>query len=110
MALVPRVLEARGLDVTPDMIKRVRDVGDHRLADILGIIFRDEIRHVRTGSKWFRYVCRTRKLDSDMTFYKILKQYTVDMNAHISGPFMKDARISAGFSEKELHQLANEIH
>ena len=110
MALVPRVLEARGLDVTPGMIRRVDDVGDHRFADILRVIFRDEVRHVRTGSEWFRYVCRARGLDSDMTFDRILRKYMADLNATVSGPFQTDARIKAGFSRTEMDNLKHEVY
>lgn len=110
MALVPRVLEARGLDVTPGMIKRVKAIGDERFADILTIIFRDEIRHVRTGSEWFRYVCSTRNLDSEDTFDTILRKYLNDLNANISGPFQEEARLSAGFTPKELTFLNYDAH
>lgn len=105
MALVPRVLEARGLDVTPSMIKRVDAVGDRQFADILKIIHRDEIRHVRAGSKWFHYCCTKRSLEPDATFDTILGQYKSDMNAAISGPFHRSARLNAGFSEAELEKL-----
>ena len=110
MALVPRVLEARGLDVTPGMIRRVRETGDIRFADILTIIFRDEIRHVRTGSEWFRYVCSVRNLDSEDTFDTLLRKYVDDLNAHLSGPFHKEARLSAGFTDKELTILNHEAY
>ena len=53
MALVPRVLEARGLDVTPGIIKRLQHVGDNAATDILHVIYEDEIGHVNTGSNWF---------------------------------------------------------
>jgi len=105
MALVPRVLEARGLDVTPGMIQRVTDVGDMRFADILGIILRDEIRHVRTGSEWFKTICNQRGLDSTTTFDKILREYRTDLNAHINGPFHIAARLQAGFTQTEIDNL-----
>jgi uncharacterized ferritin-like protein (DUF455 family) len=105
MALVPRVLEARGLDVTPGMIDRVNDVGDSEFADILKIILRDEIGHVRAGSHWFKYVCGHRGLDSTDTFDKILRQYKEDLNAHIRGPFHIEARLQAGFNQTEITNL-----
>lgn len=105
MALVPRVLEARGLDVTPGMIERVTEAGDKQFADILKIILRDEIRHVRTGSQWFRYECEQRGLDSTDTFDKILRQYKEDLNAHIRGPFHIEARLQAGFNQTEINNL-----
>jgi len=108
MALVPRVLEARGLDVTPGMIERVTEAGDEQFADILRIILRDEIRHVRTGSQWFRYICRQRDLESTATFDKVLRLYKDDLNAHIRGPFHIGARLQAGFNQTELNNLRHE--
>ena len=108
MALVPRVLEARGLDVTPTIITRVQESKDFEFAEILQIILRDEIRHVRTGSYWFKYLCDQRGVDSAATFDKILRQYIKDLNAHISGPFHTAARLQAGFSQIELKNLNHE--
>ena len=105
MALVPRVLEARGLDVTPSMIERVERSGDQLFSEILGVILRDEVRHVRTGTEWFRYCCRQRKLDSTQTFDKILKKYMRDLNAHVKGPFHVEARLQAGFTQSEIDNL-----
>ncbi len=102
MALVPRVLDARGLDVTPSMIERVNRTGDYLFGEILGIILRDEVRHVRTGSQWFRYCCEQRKLDAVVTFDTILKQYMQDLNAHINGPLHVEARLQAGFTQTEI--------
>lgn len=108
MALVPRVLEARGLDVTPGMIDRVEEVNDYEFSDILKIILRDEIRHVRTGSYWFKIICDQRGLDSADTFDKILRLYMKEQNAHISGPFHIAARKQAGFTQTELNNLTHE--
>jgi len=105
MALVPRVLEARGLDVTPGMIERVTDAGDLAFADILEIILRDEIGHVRAGSRWFRYICGQRGLEPTSTFDKILRRYREDLNAHIRGPFHIEARLQAGFNQTEINNL-----
>lgn len=108
MALVPRVLEARGLDVTPGLIERVTEIGDTMLADILRIILRDEIRHVRTGSQWFKYLCDKRGMGSIGIFDKILREYRKDMNAHINGPFHVSARLQAGFTQTEINKLQYE--
>lgn len=105
MALVPRVLEARGLDVTPAMIKRLKQRGDQRAVDILDIILRDEIGHVEVGTRWFRYYCKQRELDSESTFSKLIKQY---MSGKVNGPFHYEARRQAGFSEQELTMLDNQ--
>jgi uncharacterized ferritin-like protein (DUF455 family) len=105
MALVPRVLEARGLDVTPGIVKRVLRVGETATADILSIILRDEIGHVAAGSRWFQFVCKSRNLPVAETFDKIIRLYMSDMNAHIKGPFYIEARKQAGFSNDEIEIL-----
>jgi len=102
MALVPRVLEARGLDVTPGMIKRLKQQGDHRAVEVLDIILRDEIGHVEIGTRWFRYHCQQRGLDSEKIFADLLKQY---MNGAVRGPFHYAARKQAGFTESEMNML-----
>jgi len=105
MALVPRVLEARGLDVTPPMIKRLKQRGDQRAVDILDIILRDEIGHVEVGTRWFRYYCDQRELDSEQVFSQLIKEY---MSGKVYGPFHYEARRQAGFSEQELTMLDNQ--
>lgn len=108
MALVPRVLEARGLDVTPAMMHRLKSVGDSASADILEIILRDEVGHVEIGSRWFRYFCDQRGLDSDTTFKELLKKH---MSGKLNQPFNDEARKAAGFSDDELafiYQLSEE--
>lgn len=99
MALVPRVLEARGLDVTPGMMQRLRDIGDDKSADVLAIILRDEIGHVEIGTRWFRYLCDQRDLDPDQTYQLLLEKY---MQGNLRPPFNDEARRQAGFSEAEL--------
>jgi len=105
MALVPRVLEARGLDVTPGMMKRLEQQGDHRAVEILDIILRDEIGHVEVGTRWFRYHCEKRGLDPELTFAKLLKEY---MNGVLRGPFHYEARRQAGFTDSEMKILENQ--
>ena len=102
MALVPRVLEARGLDVTPGMIARLQQAGDHRSAAILGRILDDEIGHVLAGSRWFRYICRQRELEPAQTFAGLLRQH---LPGHHSMPLNPAARSQAGFSREELDML-----
>jgi uncharacterized ferritin-like protein (DUF455 family) len=99
MALVPRVLEARGLDVTPGMIGRLRIAGDDETAELLAIILRDEIGHVAIGSRWFRFLCDARGLAPEPTFRALIEQY---LKGRIKGPFHRNARMQAGFSEAEL--------
>ncbi len=99
MALVPRVLEARGLDVTPGMISRLENHGDTPTADILKIIFKEEIGHVAIGSRWFKYACQQQGLEPEQTFLKLLTKY---LNGDLRGPFQLQARRQAGFSNVEL--------
>lgn len=106
MALVPRVLEARGLDVTPGMIKRLEKVGDHAAVDILTTIYQDEIAHVNTGSRWFFYHCQLRNLEPRSTFLTMVKTH---LHGELRGPFNISARLEAGFDEMELAQLSKEF-
>ncbi len=100
MALVPRVLEARGLDVTPGMIARLQQVGDVETVRILRIILEEEVRHVALGTAWFRQLCRQRGLDPTNTFTQLLAQY----NMRLRLPLNHAARELAGF---ELAELVN---
>ena len=102
MALVPRVLEARGLDVTPDMIQRFEAVQDQASAEVLRIILRDEIGHVRVGTRWYHYLCEQGHLDPDKTFLELIQQY---MRGSVRGPFNRSARRNAGFTAAELDRL-----
>ncbi|HJU07962.1 MAG TPA: ferritin-like domain-containing protein [Rhodanobacteraceae bacterium] len=106
MALVPRVLEARGLDVTPGMIARLRSVGDDATADILEIILREEVAHVAAGSRWFRWCCERGRLDPRETFQKLLRERIA---GGLRGPFNLDARRAAGFGEDELDLLTSAV-
>lgn len=105
MALVPRVLEARGLDVTPGMMARLRRAGDEGTVAILEIILRDEIGHVAVGSRWFRYACRCRGLEPDATFHDLLARH---MPGRVKGPIHEVARSAAGFTPAELQRLKRE--
>ena len=102
MALVPRVLEARGLDVTPGMIARLRSVGDDATADILEIILREEVPHVAAGTRWFRWCCEREGRDPGATFAELLHEH---VPTGLRGPFNLDARRAAGFGESELAWL-----
>jgi len=104
MALVPRVLEARGLDVTPGIMKKLTDHGDHAAVAVLEVIFRDEIGHVEIGTRWFRYLCEQRNMEPDATFRSLFEQY-MGTSAGKKGTLHRSARKAAGFSENELHYL-----
>lgn len=102
MALVPRVLEARGLDVTPAMIERLRRAGDEATCDCLRIILREEEAHVSIGTRWFHHGCRLEGVPPEPTFRALLQRF---MTARMRGPFNTAARRRAGFSESELAWL-----
>jgi len=102
MALVPRVLEARGLDVTPGMIVRLRDVGDARTIEILEIILGEEIAHVAAGSRWFAWCCAHEGVDADATFARLICEHA---SGALKPPFNEAARRAAGFSADELECL-----
>lgn len=102
MALVPRVLEARGLDVTPGMITKLKKAGEQQLVAILEVIHEEEIGHVLIGTRWFNYTCQQRDLSPHVIFTELLNKY---MNGVIQGPFDEDSRIQAGFTENEIQHL-----
>jgi len=102
MALVPRVMEARGLDVTPGMIKRFSDIGDLRAVEILQVIYGDEVGHVRIGNYWYQYLCKQRQLDAIDTFRKLVDHY---LKGKLHGPFNWPARLEAGFEADELEAM-----
>ena len=102
MALVPRVLEARGLDVTPGMIERLRQLGDHRTVAILELILREEVAHVAAGTRWYHHCCERDGLEPVATFFELLRQY---MGVSLRGPFNLPARREAGFVAEELDRL-----
>jgi uncharacterized ferritin-like protein (DUF455 family) len=103
MALVPRVLEARGLDVTPGMIARLLAVGDEATAAILRVILAEEVAHVAAGSRWFRWCCTRKGVDPRATFRELLASH---LRGSLRGPFNTTARIEAGFTPLELDDLA----
>ena len=102
MALVPRVLEARGLDVTPGMIVKLRSLGDDATADILEVILREEVAHVAAGSRWFRWYCARAGVEPRARFRELLQEYA---GGYLHGPFNVEARLLAGFDEDELAAL-----
>lgn len=102
MALVPRVLEARGLDVTPGILERLARAGDSCAVAALEVILRDEIGHVEIGSHWFRYLCRQRGVQPEATFAALLNEY---MPGQVKRPFHYEARRQAGFNEREMQHL-----
>ncbi|MFL9906139.1 ferritin-like domain-containing protein [Paraburkholderia sp. RL17-337-BIB-A] len=103
MALVPRTLEARGLDASPPIRERLQQAGDYASAAILDVILRDEIGHVLIGNRWFRHLCEEGGLDPHATYTRLADQYHAPK---LRGPFNFEARRDAGFDETELAALA----
>lgn len=95
VAIVPLVLEARGLDVTPSMIEKLRLAGDDASADIIAIIYRDEKRHVAFGMKWFRFLCERERLPLEPTFHELVRR---NFRGPIKPPFNDHARSEAGLT------------
>ena len=102
MALVPRVLEARGLDATPPIIDKLRRIGDAQSVAVLEIILRDEVGHVALGDKWFRALCAERGLDAEQTYVALIEQFAAPWP---QPPLNESARLAAGFSRDELERL-----
>ena len=102
LALVPRTLEARGLDASPAIRSKLVSVGDRRGAEILDIILRDEIGHVAIGNHWYGVLCAQRALDPIATYAALAEAHGAP---RLRGPFNLEARRAAGFSEDELLSL-----
>jgi uncharacterized ferritin-like protein (DUF455 family) len=102
MALVPRTLEARGLDASPVVRAKLAQAGDIAAAEILDIILYDEIGHVAVGNRWFAWLCEQRAIDPVAGYAELAMQYKAPP---LRGPFNLDARRAAGFTESELAAL-----
>ncbi|MBB1161079.1 ferritin-like domain-containing protein [Aquariibacter albus] len=103
MALVPRTLEARGLDATPPLQAKLARAGDAGAVAILDVILRDEIGHVAVGNRWYRHLCALQGLDPVSTYPTLVARYKAP---RLRGPFNFEARGAAGFSAEELDALA----
>jgi uncharacterized ferritin-like protein (DUF455 family) len=99
LALIPRTMEARGLDVTPPIIEKFKQQKDDDIAAILQIIFEEEIRHVSIGNIWYRWACKAQKLAPHETYKNLLKTYDIELNYE---KLNKEARYKAGFLKEEL--------
>jgi len=106
IALVPRTMEARGLDVTPQIRAKLAQAGDIAATKILDIILRDEIGHVAIGNRWYYWLCVQRGLEPVATYEKLTEEYRAPV---MRRPFNIEARRSAGFSELELERLSNPV-
>ncbi len=110
MALVPRTLEARGLDATPQIQDKLRQVGTPdamRAVEILDIILRDEIGHVAVGNHWYRWLCARDGLDPVAHYGLLARRHHAP---RLSPPFNEKARRLAGFCDEELVWLVEQPH
>lgn len=105
LAVVPMVLEARGLDVTPATVARFEAAGDARSAAILGRIYRDEIRHVAAGTRWFKSLCESRQLAAVPEWKRLVGQH---FRGALKPPFNDSARDEAGLSREFYGGVAAE--
>lgn len=102
IALVPRTMEARGLDASPPLRAKLAQAGDMAAAAILDIILRDEIGHVAIGNRWFGWLCEQGSLEPIATYAELAARYSAPT---LRGPFNMEARRAAGFSDAELASL-----
>ena len=105
LALVPRNMEAHGLDVTPPLIEKFKQLGDDDAVGILTRILDDEVGHVALGSKWFKWLCAKQNLDVESTYQNLLLNYYAEKGGSLKGNFNVEMRLKAGFSERELAWL-----
>ena len=105
MALVPRTLEARGLDATPPIQAKLARAGDARAVAILDVILRDEIGHVAIGNHWYRWLCQRDGLDAEAIYPQLVACYAAP---RLRPPFNLAARRAAGFSDAELDWLQSD--
>ena len=93
LAVVPLILEARGLDITPSLISQMEEVGDRESADIFHIIYRDEQGHVAVGAKWFRFLCLREGREPAAAFQELVRKH---FRGSLKPPFNDLARARAG--------------
>jgi len=106
MAIIPRVMEARGLDASVAITEKFAACGDPLAVKILETIFHDEIRHVATGTRWFHYFCDQRRLPREATFRELLTEY---FGPTVKLPLHRQARLQAGFTHGELDFLESMV-
>lgn len=104
LAIVPMVLEARALDITPATIERFADAGDHVSARMLGRILSDEIRHVSAGTKWFNFAANQAHMDATETYKTLVKRH---FRGALKPPFNDSARRQAGLTREYYAALAH---
>ncbi len=103
LAIVPLVLEARGLDVTPKIIENFKASGDQKSVEALNIIYQEEISHVGAGFYWFNYLCDQKNLPAEATYQALVTKY---FTGSLKPPFNIEARNKAGFMESFYQPLS----
>lgn len=103
LAVVPLVLEARGLDITPSLLMQIENLGDDETAKIFKIIYQDEKGHVAVGAKWFRYLCHKQSLRPDKTFQKLVRE---NFHTTLKPPFNDVARAQSGITPSFYRALS----
>ncbi len=104
LAVVPLILEARGLDVTPSLQEKMRETGDIDSADVLKVIYEDEKGHVAVGAKWFRFLCAREKKDPAATFKRLVR---ANFRGALKAPFNDVARAEAGLTPSFYRSLTS---
>ena len=104
LAVVPMVLEARGLDVTPNMIRLFKQAKEVQAVDALEVIYADEVHHVAYGSKWFNFLCGRHELDPTQKFHALVRQY---FHGQLKPPFNEEKRAEAGIPPDFYWPLAS---
>lgn len=110
LALIPRNMEAHGLDVTPPLIEKFKQLGDENAVAILTRILNDEVGHVALGSKWFKRLCNQQNFDHESKYQQLLLDYHAKKGGTLKGDFNRALRLAAGFSETEIDWLATHNH
>ena len=102
LAIVPRCMEARGLDVTPQMIEKFKKQGDMQSVNLLTRVLEDEVGHVKIGSFWFKTLCQQQGFEHQQKYRELIEKF---YNGKPKGPFNRELRIIAGFSNAEIDWL-----
>jgi uncharacterized ferritin-like protein (DUF455 family) len=106
MALVPRTLEARGLDASPAVKAKLLSIDDEVGASIIDLILRDEIGHVAVGNRWYRWLCGQRGVDPISTYGELATEHRAP---RLRGPFNLEARRASGFQDDEIAALLGQV-
>ncbi|MDI6837186.1 MAG: ferritin-like domain-containing protein, partial [Rhizobiaceae bacterium] len=104
LAVVPLILEARGLDVTPSLQEKMRETGDFESAEVLKVIYEDEKGHVAIGAKWFRFLCARERKDPARTFQDLVR---ANFRGALKAPFNDLARAEAGLTPSFYRSLTS---